>query len=64
MVQIAFNGTLFVESVVTVFSHSDTDALLWGYIRKVTCLLPSLVSGQRGFGSLIFIDKVITAPED
>lgn len=28
--------------------------------KKVTGLLPRFVSGQRGFGSLIFIDKLIT----
>ncbi len=31
------------------------------YKKKVTGLLPRFVSGQRGFGSLIFIDKLITA---
>lgn len=31
------------------------------YKKKVMGLLPRFVSGQRGFGSLIFIDKLITA---
>ncbi len=66
MVQIAFNSTLFAASIIGgcryCFSHSDTDALLcWNIKKKVTGLLPHFVSGQRGFGSLIFIDKLITA---
>lgn len=65
MEQIAFNDRLFIIGVCYYrFSHSDSDALLWCNIKKRSrvCFLV-FVSGQQGFGSLIFIDKVITAPK-
>ncbi len=35
--------------------------LKYNFYKKVMGLLPRFVSGQQGFGSLIFIDKLITA---